>query len=213
MLRGVLLSALQPFSSDATNRPVLVTVCGDGDDSSSFADGLNHGIPADLADRGVAFYAIPLGGGRRTTDTLSRLASAVDGRVLPASEGPDAVFGLYDQVAEEIVNQYRLTFRAGRRGPTDVRVRLDHHETVAEVKKTVELAPPSIGGSPLAAGRAVGPAAGPPETVSRSRLLSVLLAVNAGCFTLALAFQARRLWRRKTALSARHAAAGGVAQG
>ena len=196
-IRPGLLSALQQFSPDGRTRRAVVMVCGDDDDATSRADGLDQGVSAALADRGAVFYAIPLGEGRGTTESLSRLASGVEGRVLPASDDPQAVFRLYDQVAEELLNQYRLTFRASRRGPTEVRVRLDIRGTIAEVKKTVELAPPSVAGSPLAAGRAVNPGAGPPGTVSGSRLLSVLLVLNAGCFTLALAFQARRLWNRR----------------
>ncbi|MFQ5948249.1 MAG: VWA domain-containing protein [Acidimicrobiia bacterium] len=147
-LYDALLVAVEQFSEDLGARRSIVLLSDGGDTVSSST--LDEAI-AELQRVGVKVYGVELQSPESDSEKLARLAETTGGRLVPADD-PDALAGIYQQIASELINQYELTFRSEARGPAELRISLSHAGVTAEAVRTVRLpaAVPSPEATPAA---------------------------------------------------------------
>jgi tight adherence protein B len=116
---GVSLAAEQ-FSAAAGRRSIVVL--SDGADTTSVAG------PDDVRNKVVAAHARVDAAVLRSPESdagvLSSLAASGGGQAVEVA-GPEALDGVYDDVATRLVSTYRITWESQSAGTTDVRVAVD----------------------------------------------------------------------------------------
>ncbi|MDP8970875.1 MAG: VWA domain-containing protein, partial [Actinomycetota bacterium] len=105
-----------PIAKDAQRTVVLLS---DGRNTSG-ATTLETATRT-LRDAGAGFYVIGLDSRDTDPAALAQLAGATGGQVVPASD-PAALAGVYQRIASEVSNQYRLTYRSRAHGPAAIQV-------------------------------------------------------------------------------------------
>jgi tight adherence protein B len=93
-----------------------------------------------LAGTDAVLYVVELQTFESDPEALAQLAGATGGRVISTTD-PAALAALYSEVASELVNRYRLTYRSDAHGDTDVAVRVSFAGATAEVVQQVTLPP------------------------------------------------------------------------
>lgn len=132
-LHDAVALALDQFPPEGQGREVVVAVSTSADTAS--ATSLEEAA-ALVAGSGATFYGLDVRSGGDTT-ALNRLAAASGTQPLIAPEPSDLV-GLFDVVAADLLNSYRLSYRSEARGaPTPVTVVIDHDGTIAEATVTI----------------------------------------------------------------------------
>lgn len=120
-------------NSDARRVVVLLS---DGGDTASVRT-LEDAI-ASLSALDVGFSAVALATAEADLGALGQLAQATDGSVVAASE-PSEIAAVYRDIASQLVNQYRVSYRSAISGPATVQVVLDAGGIVARAAEAVEL--------------------------------------------------------------------------
>lgn len=137
-LYDALLMAVEQFSDDSSARRSLV-VLSDGKDTASSGT-LDEAI-AELGPLGVRVYGVALQSPESDSEPLAKLAEATGARVVPADD-PNALAGIYQQIASELVNQYELAFTSEARGPAQLGISLIYAGVITQAVRTVLLPAP-----------------------------------------------------------------------
>ena len=137
-LYDALLMAVEQFSDDPSARRSLV-VLSDGKDTASSGT-LDEAI-AELGPLGVRVYGVALQSPESDSEPLAKLAEATGARVVPADD-PNALAGIYQQIASELVNQYELAFTSEARGPAQLGISLIYAGVITQAVRTVLLPAP-----------------------------------------------------------------------
>lgn len=114
---GLLVAAEQFDPSTQARRSVVLL--SDGGDTVS-ENTLEFALVG-LLGSSVSFYAIELQTPENDPVALSRLTAATDGTVVAATD-PEALGGIFEEVASQLVNRYTVTYQSDAFGPTDVEV-------------------------------------------------------------------------------------------
>ncbi|HLF99919.1 MAG TPA: type II secretion system F family protein [Acidimicrobiia bacterium] len=114
----------------------VVIVLSDGGDTASVrtldeAVGLIGGVK-------TGFYAVALATAESDLGALGRMATATGGRVVAASE-PSEIAAVYEDIASQLVNQYRLSYRSDTEGTATIQVTLAAEGITATVAEQVDL--------------------------------------------------------------------------
>jgi tight adherence protein B len=144
---GLVVSADQ-FEAIVPTRRTIVLLSDGGDTTSEST--LETALIA-LLNKEVSFYAIELQSPENDPEALARLAAATKGVVVPATD-PAALEGIFDEIAAQLTNQYRLTYQSGASGPTEVVVTVEVDGTIAATRGTLRLPPASIASPTTATG-------------------------------------------------------------
>lgn len=110
-----LIAAANSFGDEGARRTIVLLT--DGGDTVSTAD-LQDSL-VDLINSGARLVMVELESPESDRTTLNRLEAATGGALVPASD-PDALQGIYSEVASDLINQYRLTYQSTAEGPTDI---------------------------------------------------------------------------------------------
>ncbi len=111
-----LLEAVASFGDPEGKRRTIVLLT-DGADSGRGAE-LDDALVG-LIGSGARLLIVELDSPQVDRTTLSRLEAATGGTLVAASD-PDALEGIYDEVASDLINQYRLRFESSADGPTEL---------------------------------------------------------------------------------------------
>lgn len=156
-LYDALTVAARQFPADAPARRSVVLVSDGGDTRST---GTLEAAAAALQDAGAGLTAVVLATAESDPAALERLAGATGGTVVAGTD-PAALAGVYEAIASQLANQYRLTFRSEVGGSTELRVAVSHDGVTAEATRAVAL--PEAPEAPAVA--EAPPASAPPATV------------------------------------------------
>jgi tight adherence protein B len=128
-----------------TDAPKFVVVLSDGADTASAAD--VAGATAALRETGANLYAVTLQSPDADFASLEGIAQSVDGRVVSAA-GADDLASVYEDLANRLSNQYRMTFTARSGGATDLTVSVyDPARCLTAFVATTEALPDVPGGA------------------------------------------------------------------
>ncbi len=131
----VAASVLFPEAEDARRRVVLLS---DGGDTVSAAS-LEQAIVG-LLGSGAGFTAVELVSPEQDSAALERLAAAVDGRVVGADD-PAALDAIFQTIASDLVNQYKITYEAEAFGFTEVTIGVAAAGVAAATNQAVRYPP------------------------------------------------------------------------
>ena len=138
---------------DADQDRRTIVLLTDGGDTVSEAD-LDDAL-VDLIGSDARLLIIELESPESDRITLSRLEAATDGTLVPATD-PDALAGIYSDVASDLINQYELVFESFAEGATDVVVAVRNSDFVAQAETTVRFpVPPPVTQAPTTTTTAV----------------------------------------------------------
>lgn len=158
----------------------VVIVLSDGGDTASVrtldeAVGLIGGVE-------TGFYAVALATAESDLGALGRMATATGGRVVAASD-PSEIAAVYDDIASQLVNQYRLSYRSDTEGTATIQVTLAAEGITATGAEQVDLGFIDDAESP----RAAAPSAPSAYTAPGPGLLAGGWTLLAGVIPMALA--------------------------
>ena len=131
---GLLVAAEQFDPATQARRTVILL--SDGGDTVSEAT-LEHALVA-LIDGGISFYAIELQTAENDPVALARIAAATGGTIVAATD-PDALEGIFDEIAAQLINRYQLTYVSEAFGPVAVAVSVEVEGTTAATTETLRL--------------------------------------------------------------------------
>lgn len=143
-----LVVAADQFEATVPTRRTIVLLSDGGDTTSEST--LEKALIA-LLNKEVSFYAIELQSPENDPEALARLATATKGVVVPATD-PAALEGIFDEIAAQLTNQYRLTYQSGASGPTEVVVTVEVDGTIAATRGTLRLPPAPVASPTTATG-------------------------------------------------------------
>ena len=123
-----LLEATDQFDPTSAARRTVVLLSDGGDTVSEST--LEQALMA-LIDKRVSFYAIELQTPENDPDALVRLAAATGGAVVAATD-PDALGGIFEEIAAQLINRYELAYRSDAFGPAEVVVSVEVDGVTAE---------------------------------------------------------------------------------
>jgi tight adherence protein B len=171
---GIVLAVAQ-FPSVASEARRALVLLSDGGDTASDAS-LASAI-ASMRDRNLALSAVELVTPESDHRALASMADTTGGRIL-AAEDPAAIVSLYDTIAADLLNQYRLVFDAERTGRAEVRVVLTSGDVTAEGSRSIEYpaAAPSVS-SPEPASRGLLETGGGLLIGAAATFLALLIAI------------------------------------
>lgn len=135
-----LIEAVASFGEAEGKRRTIV-VLTDGADSNQGAD-LDDAL-VQLINSGAKLLIVELESGETDRTALNRLEAATGGTLVPASD-PEVLNGIYNEVASDLINQYRLSFESSADGPTDLAVAVRTAEVTASsiTRARFPVAPP-----------------------------------------------------------------------
>ena len=113
-----------------------VILLSDGGDTVS--DNALEWALVSLLNKEASFYAVELQTPENDSAALSRLATATDGAVVAATD-PDALQGIFEEIAALLTNQYHLAYSSEAYGTTDVIVGVEVDGTTASTIQTLRL--------------------------------------------------------------------------
>lgn len=128
-----------------------MVVLSDGGDTASQST-LEETAEA-VAGAGVALFAVDLRTPGSSPEALATLASIPTGQVMSA-EDPSALTGVFDQITDQLVRQFALTWSTQAAGSTHVDIVLETRGTRATARHHLELPPMSPGREVTDAGQA-----------------------------------------------------------
>ena len=131
---GLLVAAEQFDPATQARRTVILL--SDGGDTVSEAT-LEHALVA-LIDGGISFYAIELQTAENDPVALARIAAATGGTIVAATD-PDALEGIFDEIAAQLINRYQLTYVSEAFGPVAVAISVEVEGTTAATTETLRL--------------------------------------------------------------------------
>jgi len=136
-LYDVLAAASDSFDLQHPARRFIVLL-SDGGDTVSTAD--LPTIAASLENGDISLYAIAL----NTSESDPEALAALTDRVVPVDD-TEALAGVYDEIADELVSQYKVTYESASWGSTEVRVSMTYGDIRSAAVSTIELpaAPPA----------------------------------------------------------------------
>lgn len=143
-------TALGLFSAAEDGSGRAIVLLSDGEDTASGA--VLDEVLSRLSATDVRFNAIAYGTAAAEIEGLEAMAEAAGGSVSDATE-PDALVGMYEEVAATLVNRYQLSYVSQAEGSVDVAVEFsqrggsssDSRSTSFPVSETP--APPDLGGT------------------------------------------------------------------
>jgi tight adherence protein B len=130
-----LVLASQQFDPNLPARRSVVLLSDGGD---TVSDSTLEQALVGLLGNTVSFYAIELQTPENDPDALSRLAAATDGTVVAATD-PEALGGIFDEIAAQLVNRYTVTYRSEAFGPTDVEITVAAGDATASALRSIRL--------------------------------------------------------------------------
>jgi len=149
-----LRQAAASFGVGGAERRTIVLLT-DGRDTVSEAD-LDDAL-VDLIGSRARLLIVELESPESDRTTLNRLEAATDGELVPATD-PEALAGIYSEVASNLVNQYRLTFQSFAEGATDLLVAVQTVDFVAQATATAQFpVPPPVTQPPTTSTTSVAP--------------------------------------------------------
>jgi len=109
----------------------------DGGDTASTVD--SDTVAALLTSGDIGLYAVAL----TTSESDPEALAALTDRVVSVDD-TEALAGVYDEIADELVSQYKVAYESVSWGSTDVRVSVTHGDIQSEAIAVIELpdAPP-----------------------------------------------------------------------
>jgi tight adherence protein B len=122
------------FDPAAAARRSIVVLSDGGDTVSN--SGLEDAIVSVLGVD-AAFYAVELQSPELDPEPLRRLGAATDGTVVSAGD-PDALAGIYEEIASALVNQYAITFTTSQFGLTEVAVTVADGPVAASATRAIQ---------------------------------------------------------------------------
>lgn len=131
---GVALSLEQLPDSDS--RPRTVVVLSDGGDTTSATD--VEAVTEQIATSGVTLNVVELATETTEPAILERLAAAGDGRMVSAAD-PAELAEVYGAMAEELHDNYLLTYRSNTHGSAEMHVTVDHSAGTSEISQQLTL--------------------------------------------------------------------------
>lgn len=123
-----LLEAVASFGDTEGKRRTIVLLT-DGADSNRGAT-LDDAL-VQLIGSGAKLLIVELESGETDRTALNRLEAATEGTLVAASD-PEALAAIYDEVASDLINQYRLKFEAAAGGLTNLIVAVRTAEITAQ---------------------------------------------------------------------------------
>lgn len=118
-------TALAQFSGDVGTAARSIVLLSDGGDTAS--QGSLDDTVAALSASGVRLHAIELRTSESDPGSLSRLAEANGGRVVPVDDA-GALEGVYSSLASELVNRFELNYRSEAQDAATIRVELESQQ-------------------------------------------------------------------------------------
>lgn len=139
-LYDALVEAAGAFPNDAGQRRTIVLLT-DGGDTASEAE-LQDALVA-LIGLEARLVIIELESPESDRTTLNRLEASTGGALVAATD-PEALQGIYSEVASDLINQYRLSFESFGQGSTEITaaVRTADQAAVGSTTVTFPLPPP-----------------------------------------------------------------------
>ena len=136
-LYDALAAASDSFDLQHPARRFIVLLSDGGDTVSTAA---LDTVAASLKNGGIGLYAVAL----TTPEGDPEALAALTDRVVSVDDA-EALAGVYDEIADELVSQYEVTYESVSWGSTEVRVSVTHGDVHSEAVTTVELpaAPPT----------------------------------------------------------------------
>jgi tight adherence protein B len=131
---GLLLAA-QQFDPGAQTRRSVVLLSDGGDTVSETT--LEQALVGLIGGQ-VSFYAIELQTPENDPVALSRLAAATGGSIVAATD-PDALGGVFEEIAAQLVNRYAVAYQSEAFGVTDVEVSVSAAGATASAVRSIRL--------------------------------------------------------------------------
>ena len=132
-----LLIAAEQFNPTARARRIVILLSDGGDTVSQTT--LETALVAMLGQE-VSFYAIELQTPENDSEALARLATATKGTVVPATD-PAALQGIFAEIADQLTNQYLLSYVSETFGTVEVTVAVEVEGSIASGSQTLRLPP------------------------------------------------------------------------
>jgi tight adherence protein B len=148
-----------PGSEDATRAMVLLT---DGEDNASTTE-LDAAVDR-LAAAGVLLRGVEYQTAYSESAGIRAMAEATGGDVVEADD-PEALVGVYERLAADLINRYTLSYESEAAGAVDLTIELTRGEEVTSASQRIELpSAPQVEEEPV---EAVVPPAAPAEPAPR----------------------------------------------
>lgn len=204
---GLLVAADQfDLTSQARRTVVLLSDGGDTVSESTLENAL-----VALINRGVSYYAIELQTPENDPVALARMAAATGGAIVAATD-PDALGGIFEEIAAQLINRYQVSYVSEAFGPAEVAISVEVEGTTATATQTLRLptapAPVEPAVDPEPAPEPEPPAPRPGSLVEltlwqqNTGFYLALLLTAAGLFGVLIASRGVRFKRRKSVLAA-----------
>ncbi len=134
-LYDALVAGSEVFSEGNETRRALILLSDGGDtvSSASFDDAATA-----LQGAGVDFYAVALEGSEFDITPLSGLTDITEGQIA-AAEDPEALAGIYESLASQLINRYRVSYRSQAHGPTTISLSFASENETLQASRTVEM--------------------------------------------------------------------------
>jgi tight adherence protein B len=134
-LYDALVTGSELFSDGHETRRALILLSDGGDtvSSANFDDAATA-----LQGAGVDFYAVALEGSEFDITPLTGLTDITEGQ-LAAAEDPEALAGIYESLASQLVNRYRVSYRSQAHGPTTINMSFASGNETLQASRTVEM--------------------------------------------------------------------------
>jgi tight adherence protein B len=157
-LYDALVAGSELFSDGNETRRALILLSDGGDtvSSANFDDAATA-----LQGAGVDFYAVALEGSEFDITPLSGLTDITEGQ-LAAAEDPKALAGIYESLASQLINRYRVSYRSQAHGPTTLNLSVVSENETLQASRTVEM---PVAPAPPAPPTTAAQATTPPTTV------------------------------------------------
>ncbi len=134
-LYDALVAGSELLSEGNETRRALILLSDGGDtvSSASFDDAATA-----LQGSGLDFYAVALEGSEFDITPLSGLTEITEGQMAAAAD-PEALAGIYDSLASQLVNRYRVSYNSQAHGQTTIRLRFASGNETLQASRSVEM--------------------------------------------------------------------------
>jgi tight adherence protein B len=158
-LYDALVTGSELFSAETETRRALILLSDGGDtvSSANFDDAATA-----LQGAGVDFYAVALEGSEFDITPLNGLTDITEGQIA-AAEDPEALAGIYESLASQLINRYRVSYRSQAHGPTTINLSVVSGNETLQASRTVKM--PVALPPPTTAPQTTTPPTTPPTTV------------------------------------------------
>ncbi len=134
-LYDALVAGSELFSEGNETRRALILLSDGGDtvSSASFDDAATA-----LQGAGLDFYAVALEGSEFDITPLNGLTDITEGQ-MAAAEDPEALAGIYESLASQLINRYRVSYRSQAHGPTTINLSFASGNETLQASRTVKM--------------------------------------------------------------------------